>query len=64
MVVDLLKRKRNEPLMLYCTGGIRCEKASAYLKHNGFRDVYQLDGGIINYTKSVKENNLENKFKG
>ena len=50
--------------MLYCTGGIRCEKASAYLKHNGFKDVNQLDGGIINYTKSVKENNLENKFKG
>ena len=50
--------------MLYCTGGIRCEKASAFLKHNGFKDVNQLDGGIINYVKSVKENNLENKFKG
>ena len=64
MVVDLLKGKEDNPVMLYCTGGIRCEKASAYLKHNGFKDVNQLDGGIINYVKSVKENNLENKFKG
>ena len=64
MVVDLLKGKEDDPVMLYCTGGIRCEKASAYLKHNGFKDVNQLDGGIINYVKSVKENNLENKFKG
>ena len=64
MVVDLLKGKENDPVMLYCTGGIRCEKASAYLKHNGFKDVNQLNGGIINYVKSVKENNLENKFKG
>ena len=64
MVVNLLKGKEDNPVMLYCTGGIRCEKASAYLKHNGFKDVNQLDGGIINYVKSVKENNLENKFKG
>ena len=64
MVVDLLKGRENESVMLYCTGGIRCEKASAYLKHNGFKDVNQLDGGIINYAKTVKENNLENKFKG
>ena len=64
MIVDLLKGKENNTVMLYCTGGIRCEKASAYLKHNGFKDVNQLDGGIINYVKSVKENNLENKFKG
>lgn len=64
MVVNLLKGKEDNPVMLYCTGGIRCEKASAYLKHNGFKDVNQLDGGIINYVKCVKENNLENKFKG
>ena len=49
----------------YCTGGIRCEKASAYLKHNGFRDVNQLQGGIINYKKQLIENpKLENKFIG
>lgn len=64
MVVDLLKGKEDDPVMLYCTGGIRCEKASAFLKHNGFKDVSQLDGGIISYVKSVKKNNLENKFKG
>ena len=64
MVVDLLKGKEDDTVMLYCTGGIRCEKASAFLKHNGFKDVNQLDGGIINYVKSVKKNNLENKFKG
>ena len=64
MVVDLLKGKEDDTVMLYCTGGIRCEKASAFLKHNGFKDVSQLDGGIISYVKNVKENNLENKFKG
>ena len=64
MVVDLLKGKEDDPVILYCTGGIRCEKASAFLKHNGFKDVSQLDGGIISYVKSVKENNLENNFKG
>ena len=64
MVLDLLKGKEEESVLLYCTGGIRCEKASAYLKHNGFKDVYQLSGGIIDYAKSVKENHLENKFKG
>ena len=64
MVVDLLKGKEDDPVILYCTGGIRCEKASAFLKHNGFKDVSQLDGGILSYVKSVKENNLENNFKG
>lgn len=64
MVLDLLKGKEEESVLLYCTGGIRCEKASAYLKHNGFKDVHQLRGGIIDYAKSVKENHLENKFKG
>ena len=64
LVLDLLKGKEDESVLLYCTGGIRCEKASAFLKHNGFKDVHQLNGGIINYAKSVKENQLENKFKG
>lgn len=64
MVVDLLKGKENESVLLYCTGGIRCEKASAFLKHKGFKDVCQLNGGIINYAKSVEKNKLENKFKG
>ena len=49
---------------MYCTGGIRCEKASAYLKHEGFENVYQLEGGIIKYAKDAKEQGLENKFIG
>ena len=64
MVIDLLKGKEEEEILLYCTGGIRCEKASAYWKHKGFKSVNQLNGGIINYTKTVRENGLENKFKG
>jgi UPF0176 protein len=49
---------------MYCTGGIRCEKASAYFKHNGFEKVYQLEGGIIKYAQDAKEKGLENKFIG
>jgi UPF0176 protein len=49
---------------MYCTGGIRCEKASAYYKHKGFKNVFQLEGGIINYVRQVEESGLENKFKG
>jgi UPF0176 protein len=49
---------------MYCTGGIRCEKASAYYKHKGFEKVYQLEGGIIEYARQVKNQGLENKFKG
>ena len=43
----MLKGKENKKVLLYCTGGIRCEKTSAYLKHHGFEDVNQLHGGII-----------------
>lgn len=65
MVKQLLSENKNDKILLYCTGGIRCEKASAYLKHNGFRDVNQLHGGIINYKKQLMENpRLENKFIG
>ena len=65
MVKKLLSENKNDKILLYCTGGIRCEKASAYLKHNGFRDVNQLHGGIINYKKQLMENpKLENKFIG
>ena len=49
---------------MYCTGGIRCEKASAWMKHQGFKNVFQLDGGIIEYARQVKEAGLENKFIG
>jgi hypothetical protein len=49
---------------MYCTGGIRCEKASAWMKHQGFKNIFQLEGGIIKYTKDVKEQGLENRFIG
>ena len=49
---------------MYCTGGIRCEKASAYFKHKGFINVFQLEGGIIEYARQVNETKVENKFRG
>ncbi|MBQ0768577.1 MAG: rhodanese-related sulfurtransferase [Bizionia sp.] len=61
---DLREHKENKNLVMYCTGGIRCEKASAYFKHKGFKNVYQLEGGIIEYTRQVNEQELENKFLG
>ena len=64
VVPELLKIHKNKKIALYCTGGIRCEKASAWLKHNGFSDVRHLKGGIIDYAHQVKEQGLENKFKG
>lgn len=61
---DLKNHKEDKNLVMYCTGGIRCEKASAYFKHKGFKNVFQLEGGIIEYTRQIKESNLENKFIG
>ena len=61
---DLSDHKEDKNLLMYCTGGIRCEKASAYFKHKGFQNVFQLEGGIIEYTRQVKDQGLENKFKG
>ena len=61
---DLKTHKEDKKLVMYCTGGIRCEKAGAYYKHKGFKQVYQLEGGIINYVRQVKEQGLENKFIG
>ena len=49
---------------MYCTGGIRCEKASAYYKHKGFKNVFQLDGGIIEYAHQVEQEGLENYYRG
>ncbi|MFA7308860.1 MAG: rhodanese-related sulfurtransferase [Patescibacteria group bacterium] len=63
--VDLmLKDKKDKKIMMYCTGGVRCEPISAYLKAQGFEHVYQLNGGIIHYMQEVREQNLEPKFKG
>ena len=64
LVKKMLNSKKKNKLLLYCTGGIRCEKASAYLKYHNFEDVNQLQGGIISYAHQVKEKNLECKFKG
>ena len=60
----LLNDKKDEKILMYCTGGIRCEKASSYLIHHGFSDVNQLKGGIIQYANDIKENNEKSKFIG
>lgn len=64
MAVEMLNNAKDKNIIMYCTGGIRCEKASAYMLHNGFKNVYHLEGGIINYANKVKEAALPNKFKG
>ncbi len=61
---DLKDHKETKKIVMYCTGGIRCEKASAYYKHKGFENVYQLEGGIINYARQVAAEGIENKFIG
>ena len=64
VAVDMVKDKKDHKILLYCTGGIRCEKASAYFKHQGFEDVNQLLGGIIDYARQVKAEGLEPAFIG
>ncbi len=64
MAVDMLKGKENKNIIMYCTGGIRCEKASAFLLHKGFHNVFHLEGGIINYAKEIKKHELESQFIG
>jgi len=64
IILKTLQKEKDRNIVMYCTGGIRCEKASAWFKHKGFEKVYQLDGGIIEYAKRVDEQNLENKFIG
>ncbi|MEJ7740163.1 MAG: rhodanese-related sulfurtransferase [Chitinophagaceae bacterium] len=64
MAVDMLKENKDKNIIMYCTGGIRCEKASAYMLHHGFTHVYHLEGGIIHYANTVKANGLPNKFIG
>ena len=51
----LNKLNKKKPVAMFCTGGIRCEKASAYLNHKGFKNVFQLKGGILNYLKKIKK---------
>lgn len=64
MAVDMMEDKKDANIIMYCTGGIRCEKASAYMLHKGFSNVFHLEGGIINYARQVKAKGLENKFIG
>jgi UPF0176 protein len=63
-VEKMLQKDKDKNIVMYCTGGIRCEKASAYYKHKGFKNVFQLDGGIIEYARQVEQLGLENKFIG
>lgn len=64
MAADMMEPYKDKNIIMYCTGGIRCEKASAFMLHQGFQNVYHLEGGIINYTNQVKEKGLPNKFRG
>ena len=64
IVKETLAPYKDKNIIMYCTGGIRCEKASAYFKHLGFKNVHQLEGGIIKYAKDVSEKGLTNKFRG
>ena len=64
MAADMMKDKKDKNIIMYCTGGIRCEKASAYMLHHGFKNVFHLEGGIINYANQIKELGLESQFKG
>lgn len=63
-VKEVMKEKKDAEVLLYCTGGIRCEKASAYLKHEGFTNVAQLHGGIIDYARQLKAEGLKSKYLG
>jgi len=64
MAAEMLSNKKDKNIIMYCTGGIRCEKASAYMLHQGFKNVFHLEGGIIHYANNVKQQNLQNKFHG
>ena len=64
MALDMLKDKKDKNIVMYCTGGIRCEKASAYLLHNGFKNVFHVEGGVIEYARKAREENLPLKFVG
>jgi len=64
MAVDMLQEDKDKKIVMYCTGGIRCEKASAWMRHNGFENVYHIEGGIIEYARRAREQGLPVRFKG
>lgn len=63
-VVNYLENQKDKKVVMYCTGGIRCEKASAYMRYKGFKEVYHIEGGIIKYARDAKDKGLENKYLG
>jgi len=64
MAAEMMQGREDKPIIMYCTGGIRCEKASAYMLHRGFKNVFHIEGGIINYVHQVQQEGLEQKFIG
>lgn len=64
MAVEMMQPYKDRNIIMYCTGGIRCEKASAYMLHNGFNRVYHLEGGVINYARQIQEQQLDSRFVG
>ncbi len=62
--IENMKLNKNDKIAMYCTGGIRCEKASSYLKLKGYKKVYQLDGGIISYLDYAKNKSNKMSWKG
>lgn len=64
LVEKMLEKDKEKTIIMYCTGGIRCEKASAYYLHKGFKEVCMIDGGIIEYSRQCKNLGLPNKFLG
>jgi UPF0176 protein len=64
MADAMFQDKKDTNIIMYCTGGIRCEKASAWMLHKGYKNVFHLEGGIINYVNQSREKGLENHFIG
>lgn len=64
MAVEMLKENKDKNIVMYCTGGIRCEKASAYLRYKGFPHVFHAEGGVIEYARKAREQCLPLKFIG
>jgi UPF0176 protein len=64
MAAEMMQGNEDKNIIMYCTGGIRCEKASAYMLHKGFKNVFHLEGGIINYARQIKEQHLDSRFIG
>ncbi|MFT3904641.1 MAG: rhodanese-related sulfurtransferase [Niabella sp.] len=64
MAADMMQPHADKNIIMYCTGGIRCEKASAYMLHRGFKNVYHLEGGVIHYVNQARQQGLELKFHG